>query len=401
VEDNLPGVLDGDDEPVTVHELEEVVRRASQRRQATLVAGAAALLALGAVGGAIARGPSDDRRLGVAGQGETTTTGQSVRGWASGPPFGTHGMAGTYTSLFRREANGIAVRAYRIAVPSGPAPVDPACAGPSSFVQAELSSAAAVGVLFAPDIAAAARPEGTGLVVLAADSFGVAEGGAATSAVVRSGPGIATVRLTTPSGSDIMAPQDGMTVLAVGGLADDGTVEGLAPNGEVVVTRPIIGPPPQRDEPLPMPPAVTGEACGTFPCVAMPTTPGAPELVQPQTSTTLATAGGSASAPASTAAAAPASSSPAPPTPATLLLPPPPDRIEVHPCAGTSGVGAAPVEPGATTTWTAPPQPPGTLSTAPAPAPPRSASPTVTAAPSGPRTTEAAGTSTSTTSAAP
>ena len=86
MEDNLPGVLDGIDEPVTVEQLEEVVRRAGQRRQATLVAGAAALLALGAVGGAIARTPSDDQLLGFAGRGEAATS-QSARGWATDMPL--------------------------------------------------------------------------------------------------------------------------------------------------------------------------------------------------------------------------------------------------------------------------------------------------------------------------
>ncbi|HEV8116706.1 MAG TPA: hypothetical protein VGP53_10745, partial [Acidimicrobiales bacterium] len=245
MEDNLPGVLDGIDEPVTVEQLEEVVRRAGQRRRASLVAGAAALLALGAVGGAIARGPSDDQPLGFAGRDEAATS-QSARGWATDMPLA--GTTEKYVSLFRRESNGVAVRAYRLAIPPPPAGVDPTCAGPSSFVQAELSTAAAVGLLFAPEPADAAKPQGTELKVLAADSFGVSEGAPATTAVVRTGPDVATVRITTPSGSDSMAPEEGIAVLAVAGLADGGRVEGLAPDGAVVATQPIIPSPPSEDE---------------------------------------------------------------------------------------------------------------------------------------------------------
>ena len=269
MEDNLPGVLDGIDEPVTVEQLEDVVRRAGQRRRATLVAGAAGLLALGALGGAIARGPSNDQPLGFAGRdeaekGQTGQMGQSAQGWATDMPFG--GTPEKFVPLFRREANGVAVRAYRVALPPPPPDVDPACAGPTGFVQAELSTAAAVGLLFAPEPADTPKPQGAELNVLAADSFGVSEGDPATSAVVRSGPGVATVRITTPAGTDTMAPQDGIAVLAVAGLADGGTVEGLGPNGAVVASQPII-PPPSSFEDDVSSKAMAEKSCSPSPCV--------------------------------------------------------------------------------------------------------------------------------------
>lgn len=327
MEDNLQRILDVD-EPVTVEQLEDVVRRSGQRRQATLVAGAAALLALGAVGGAVARGPAEPRpdQIGLgAGRGEASTGGSSL-GWDFAASSG--GMPGKYAPLFRREANGVAVRAYRVALPQVLVPADPACAGPSSFVQAELSSAAAVSLLLGPEPPEAAEPQGTGLVVLAADSFGVAEGDATTSTVVRAGPGVATVRLTTPSGSDTMAPQDGIAVLAVAGLADGGNVEGLAPDGAVVVTQPIIPPPPVANS-VPPPPgghadsaqvaptAVTGKQCGSaFSCGPMPTLPARRDSLPPPTTS-------AAKAPSDTAKA-------------------PPDGVEVDAACATTGTAGAP-----------------------------------------------------------
>jgi len=340
VEDNLPGILDGIDEPVTVEQLEEVVRRAGQRRQATLIAGAAALLALGALGGAIARLPSNDQTLGFAGRDEAATN-QSARGWATDMPLG--GTVETYMPLFRRESNGVAVRAYRLAIPPPPAGVDPACAGPSSFVQAELSTAAAVGLLFAPELAEA-KPQGTELRVLAADSFGVSEGAPATTAVVRTGPGVATVRITTPSGSDTMAPEDGIAVLAVAGLADGGRVEGLAPDGAVVATQPIIPPPPSEDEIITRK-EIDGKACSASSCGLVPS--GRAELPVPPV-TTIVGSGATGQ-----------------------IADPGPDHIEIDPACGkvingeggvisgpataippskSGGTAVAPGQPGATTT---------------------------------------------------
>ncbi len=65
VEHELLKVLDGTDEPVTVEELEQVVRRAGQRRRASLVAGAAALVSLGAMGGALAHVAADAALLAI------------------------------------------------------------------------------------------------------------------------------------------------------------------------------------------------------------------------------------------------------------------------------------------------------------------------------------------------
>ncbi len=352
MEDNLPGVLDGIDEPVTVEQLEEVVRRAGQRRRATLVAGAAALLALGAVGGAIVRGPSDDQPLAFGGQDEAATS-RPVRGWAPYVPSG--GTAERYVPLFRRESNGVAVRAYRLASPPPPPGVDPACAGPTSFVQAELSTAAAVRLLFAAEPADAAKPRGTELQVLAADSFGVSEGESATAAVVRSGPGVATVRVTTPSGSDTMAPRDGVAVLAVAGLADGGSVEGLASDGAVVASQPIIAPPPSGEQALATK-AMEAKRCMTSTCGATYSAAGEP----PPPAVTTIVGSGSTGQPAG----------------------PAPDRIEVDPACGTVIDGGPGVVNGPATT-AIPPSGPGSTSVAPsqpaatttAPAPARPVSP--------------------------
>lgn len=260
MEDNLPSVLDGDDAPVTVEELEGVVRRAGQRRQATLVAAAAALLVVGGVGGAMARGSSNARPIGMAG--EPRATADKAHGGAAVSGSAFAGQLEQFTPLFRREANGVSVRTYQLALPPGPTPPDPVCAVPTSFVQAELSSAASVGYLFAPEPADKAKLETNGITVLAADSFGVQEGEPATGAVVRSGPGIASVRITTPTGTDTMTPQNGITVLVVTGKAD-GTIEGLGTDGAVVATQPII-PPPSGDRIITSP---RGPACALdFPC---------------------------------------------------------------------------------------------------------------------------------------
>jgi len=344
VEDNLPGVLDGIDEPVTVEQLEEVVRRADQRRRATLVAGAAALLALGALGGAIARGPSDDQPLAFGG-GDEATTSQSARGWATDMPFG--GTTEKYVSLFRREANGVAVRAYRMAGPPPPPGVDPACAGPTSVVQAQLSTAAAVGLLFAPEPADAAKPQGTELKVLAADSFGMREGAPATTAVVRTGPGVATVRITTPSGSDTMAPEEGIAVLAVAGLADGGNVEGLAPDGAVVASEPIIPPPPSGEQALASK-VMEAKSCAASTCLDAYSAAGEPP---PPPVTTIVGSGSTGQ-----------------------LADPGPDRIEIDPACGKIIGGGGGIVNGPTATASGPdatavaPSQPDATPNAPAPA---------------------------------
>ncbi len=270
VEDELPGVLDGVDEPVTVAELEAVVRRAGQRRQATLVAGAAVLLALGGVGGAVARG-HDDRRYTAVGLGAGPVAGSAsaAKGAASSASMafgGSGGFGGPFTPLFRREANGVAIRAYRISMAGGPEAADPACAEPTSLVQVELSNAAAVGMLSAAEPPAKARLEATGLTV-AANTFGYTEGEPATGAVVQTGAGIATVRITSPVGDDTMAPQDGVAVLAVAGEARaDYEVQGLGPDGAVVARQPLIPPPPTPVKVMPAPRAggsTTGSGSAT------------------------------------------------------------------------------------------------------------------------------------------
>lgn len=264
MEHELPHVLDGVDEPVTVEELEQVVRRAGQRRRASLVAGAAALLALGSVAGAVARGPVGSRPAGFAAEGQGTPPPRSPQD-QSMPSFGHVGgqdVRPTFTSLFRREANGVAIRAYRVTIrgDAHPPAQDPACAPPTSFVQAGLSNTAAVGLGTAPELA------GDDLAVLSTGQFGHDEGQPATWAIVRGGAGITKVRVTAGAATDAMAPEGGIAVLAVGGAAKDGVVEGLGPNGAVVATRPLAFQPPPLDPAcfpppcLPPPPPGSGAA---------------------------------------------------------------------------------------------------------------------------------------------
>lgn len=229
-------MLDGVDEPVTVEELEAVVHRAGQRRRATLVAGAAALLTLGGLVGALARGPVvDDPPGGFAAEsGDTPTPPMTA---PVGPMAFPHGpMPGwTLTALFRREANGVAIRAYRstlsptaITVPE--VPVDPACLPPTTIIRGEFSNGAAVGIGEGPE-----RP-GNGLLVLGSGEFGRDEGEPVAWAVVRAPAEAAAVRLKVGEAGDTMAPDKGIAVLTVPGGVAAGTVEAVAADGKVLAS---------------------------------------------------------------------------------------------------------------------------------------------------------------------
>jgi hypothetical protein len=238
VEHELPKVLDGVDEPVTVEELEAVVRRAGQRRRASLMAGAAGLLLVGAIGGAVVRGPGADRSTGFAGSpqdAQTPPEPEAMAGTASSPFLDKGAIPGpemTLTSLFRRESNGVAIRAYRAAWGTSPMPMKPECA-PPSIIHGELSNAAAVGMAFASEW------PGDGFELLGAGSFGQQEGEPVTWATVRGGAGVSNVRLRLGQATDTMAPQSGITVLAVPGASGDGVVEGLDAKGAVVAAKPL------------------------------------------------------------------------------------------------------------------------------------------------------------------
>ncbi|MEO5679385.1 MAG: hypothetical protein ABIS47_06930, partial [Acidimicrobiales bacterium] len=208
MEDELPEILEGVDEPVTVAGLEDVVRRAGQRRRARLVAGAAALLAAGSVGGALARGPVRDHQTGLAADRPAQTT--TIPGGPGTASYGDVASSGTtLTPLFRRDANGVAIRAFRVTFTDAPVPEDARCGPSLNLVQGELSTAAAVGLAIAP------APTGDAFAVLGTGEVGRNEGEPVTWAIVRSGTGVATVRVTAGASTDAMAPQDGMAILAL------------------------------------------------------------------------------------------------------------------------------------------------------------------------------------------
>jgi len=263
-------MLDGDDEPASVEELEQVVRRAGQRRRASLVAGAVALLSVGGLVGALARGPVADETPGFASapQEASPTTFPGAVSEGSWSPYGP--LPGwTVAPLFRREANGVAIRAYRssldasaITVPVDP--VDPACLPPTRVIQGQLSNGAAVAVADGPE-----RP-GDGLAVLSSGEFGRQEGEPATWAIVRVPAGTASarlkvdpasdIRLKGPPASDAMAPEDGIAILAATGGGPGGLVEALAADGSVIASQPLA----QTPEPM------FGPACSAMPCPDTP-----------------------------------------------------------------------------------------------------------------------------------
>jgi hypothetical protein len=231
MENELPGVLDGVDEPVSVDELEAVVRRAGQRRRARLVAGAAALFAFGALGGAVARGPVTEHPAGFAAP-QSDPVAPKPAGATIEMVKDGMGRGAVLTSLFRREANGVAIRVYRATWPEAPRPANPACT-PPDMIRGELSNQAAVGFAFGHELG------GDAFALLAAGKFGQEEGEPVTWAIVRPGAGVATVRFRLGAGADAMPPQNGIAMLAVPGSTGDGVVEGLAADGSVVATQPL------------------------------------------------------------------------------------------------------------------------------------------------------------------
>jgi hypothetical protein len=284
VEHELPGVLDGADEPVTVEELEAVVRRAGQRRRATLVAAAAALVAVGALGGAIGRGTAGDPRTGLAAgdqtapvpaypskMAEATAMGMAAPGFGEGFPF---------TPLFRRDSHGVAIRGYRITPPKeaqGPAT---ACQYKPDMIHAGLSNTAAVGMVVVPSFRSGVATLSGGesasdgqLRLNGSGTFGVGEGEPATWAVTEVDSSVATVRLTAGGTTDSMAPSDGVAVLVVPGATTEGTIEALRADGSVVASR-ALG---QSNSWMPDP-ACTPQACiatsPPLPPDAVTTTPG-------------------------------------------------------------------------------------------------------------------------------
>ncbi len=262
MEHELPTVLDGSDEPVTVEELEGVVRRAGQRRRANLVAGAAALLAVGGLGGALARGPGDAGTTGgYAGGRDDSETAATLPAAGSGSGYAMGGPDQELTPLFRREANGVAIRAYRATwnVPEGS--VKSPC-GPPDSINGELSNGAAVTFAMAFTSAStksAEAPAGP-LAVLAVGAFGRAEGEEATWVVAEATAPVATVRVTVGATSDTMAPTDGIAILAVPATGAAPVVEGLGADGKVVATEPAV------EEQMPSMPMDT--ACFPPPCVS-------------------------------------------------------------------------------------------------------------------------------------
>lgn len=245
MEHELGGLLDGVDEPVTVEELEGVVRRAGQRQRATLIAGAAGLLLGGAVAGALARGPVDSRPAGFA----APPQGAKPPAPLADVTMSFGGVSGVkLTPLFRREANGVAMRAYRSSFEVKGAS---ACVPPDTM-HGELSNGAAVSFAMAP------LPSGESFTLLAAGHFGQEEGEPVTWATVRAGTGVTTVRFGLAGATDTMAPQNGLALLAVPGDGGDGVVDGLDAEGKVVATLKLS----QLSPPLPpIDPACIPDEC--------------------------------------------------------------------------------------------------------------------------------------------
>lgn len=257
MEHELPGVLDGIDEPVSVEELEGVVRRAGQRRRARLAAGAAGLLLLGALGGALARGPGDDRPTGfAASRQEQPPTPIPPDAVESAIGFGM-GPGGTLTPLFRREANGVAIRVYQASWMDEKGGAPP-CAPPKT-IQGELSNPAAVGIAFAP---VPGGDESAPVTLLGTGMFGQEEGEPVTWAIVRTGPGVATVRFKAGDGTDTMAPQNGIALLAVPGTSGGGQVDAIDAAGSALALSTYTSAP---MSPPPMDPACMPKVCMSEP----------------------------------------------------------------------------------------------------------------------------------------
>jgi hypothetical protein len=364
VEHELPKVLDGIDEPVTVEDLEAVVRRAGQRRRATLVAGAAALLLCGAVVGALARGPGGERTTGFASPPvhPQPPTPAPMAKMHDGGPTGL-----PLTHLFRRETSGVAIRVYRASWGEKAGAVDAKC-GPPDFIQGELSNAAAVGFAMAPLL------PGDQFALLGAGMFGQGEGEPVTWAAVRAGAGVSTVRFRLGEAADLMEPHEGITLLAAPGKTGDGVVEGLDGDGKVVATQAL-----SQLSPPPMDPA----------CVP-------PECVVDSGSGSV----GSAGAATSGANVAPGQG-PAVAVPAEPANPPPGQAGDPAPDPGMPLMkvekgfvcGTVPAAPALPPPGVPVPDRPFSAPSAPASVPPATASPTSTVAP-----TTTAGSPTSTTS---
>ena len=252
MEHSLPKVLDGADEPVTVEELEQVVRRAAQRRRASLVAGAAALLAIGSVGGALARGPAEDRPGALAGPSQQASSVLPSPGEQTAVANGEAiGPKQNLKPLFRREPNGVAIRAYLASWKAEKVPGAVVC-GPDESIHGELSNGAAVTFAMAPVFPAASSAGGARVAVAGTGTFGQEEGEAATWVVVQASE-VAKVRVTSGPATDTMEPKDGIAILALPGTGA-ATIQGLSADGKVVTTGSVGQPPPPPMDPACMPP---------------------------------------------------------------------------------------------------------------------------------------------------
>ncbi len=157
-----------------------------------------------------------------------------------------------FEGLFRREANGVTIRAYQsreqeqasesFCGPEGACP-PPECF-PRRYVSAGLSTEAAVGFAYGPVYAEPAAP-----IVGTTGVFGVAEGDPVAWAVVQVEREVETVRVEyAAGGDDEMEPVGGVVVLA--GPADGanreapslgGRLEALDGDGEVVSSTDLRG----------------------------------------------------------------------------------------------------------------------------------------------------------------
>jgi hypothetical protein len=214
-------MLEGPAEPEPGQdELRAIVARAGRRRWRVLGAGvAAALVAGGAIGGAVGYSASNHSKGSVQTASSPAASASGSKGAVTQPGFAPAtlpGMNAAYplsapqlTALFFRTANGVTIRAYKTRTPV-PLPVA-GCQGVIPTMQgvhAELSTSRAVGV-------ADSYASGRGGMALSPSVFGQAEGSPDAAVIVFSPSDVATVKMAFTGGAvDQMRPVGGWAVLA-------------------------------------------------------------------------------------------------------------------------------------------------------------------------------------------
>jgi hypothetical protein len=211
------------------------VDRRSRTRARVLVTVLVVALLAGPLGGFIIGRTtySDDRSRVVAANGNSD--GSASGGGVHSPTGGARplGKAELDRLFVRTTRDGITARAY--ARHSRCAPSDFCVASPPPYIQADLSSDAAVTVVASSPNSPATAPLGSVMSGL----FGVAEGAPSLWVLVQTGPEVTQVRARfSGDDTDRMSPVDNVAILAHQG-ASAARIEALNRSGEVVATRDI------------------------------------------------------------------------------------------------------------------------------------------------------------------